>query len=94
MQRNHKIILVILGGIIAVFSVISYQWFLGAIAIGFIVLLLIISDLRNWVVAYVDRSPPCGKNAGIDPEDLNNSLRCIREELAGIEKRLESLEKK
>ncbi|MDD1716521.1 MAG: hypothetical protein LUQ01_05940 [Methanolinea sp.] len=93
MERNYLILLVLLGAAVALFSIVTFQWYLAFIFLGFVVLVLIAVDFKRWVESMVEKIVTAREYAApSDRTDLPGSIASLKADLAAIERRLDTLE--
>ena len=55
MQQNRVILLIVLGAILGIAGIISFQYTLALIILAFIVLVLLAADFKQWVESLVEK---------------------------------------
>ncbi len=88
----HRLILLILVGAAAgIFAAVTLQWYIVFIILVFVVLVLLASDFKKWVESLVEKIVHAGEITS--GTGLQESITSANARLAGIERRLDALEK-
>jgi membrane protein implicated in regulation of membrane protease activity len=94
MERNHIILLMLLGAAVVIFSVVTFQWYLALVFVAIVVIVLLALDFKKWVESLVEKIATAREYTDASERTgLPGSIASMKAELAGIERRLDALER-
>lgn len=94
MQQNRVILLIVLGAILGIAGIISFQYMLALIILAFIVLVLLAADFKRWVESLVEKIAASNRINLPEAARITETVASLRADLQRIDQRLEELERK
>ena len=89
MKRNHLILGFILSVILVLFGAITSQWILMIIFVILIALVLVCSDVLQWVKTQTDQLSINNESIAIDIKSMKGSIELIKHDIYEIKQSLE-----